>query len=107
VTSYDVQPWTFHLHLGHVHHDNTVDERVDLWHASAAVVHQVNDRLQWILDAGVDTNTDRASHYNPVFVILGAIWSPRPNFDVDIGWRHGEDDHASVDLGLAGLAWRW
>lgn len=107
VTSYDARPWTGHLHLGHLHHNNTVNERTDIWHASAAVVRQQGEKLKLILDAGVDTNTDRNSDYSPVFVTVGAIWSLRPNFDIDAGFRRAHGGDTTSHTSLAGLTARW
>lgn len=107
VTSYDARPWTAHLHFGHLHHNNTLNERTDIWHASAAVVRQQGEKLKLILDGGVDTNTDRNSDYSPVFVLVGAIWSPRPDFDIDAGFRDQHGDGATGHTWLAGLTARW
>ena len=106
-SSYNPAPWTFHLHLGHLHHNNTFNEREDIWHASAAVARQFGDSLQLVLDAGVDTNTDRQVDSDPVFAIIGMIWSPHRQFDIDAGFKIDRTDaHRSRAL-LAGLAWRW
>jgi hypothetical protein len=107
VTTWDLKPWTLHLHLGHLHHNNTFNARVDIWHASAAVVRQLGDSLKLALDAGVDTNTDRAADSDPVFVIAGLIWSLRPDFDLDLGVKTERTDTHRANTLLAGLAWRW
>lgn len=106
VTTYDAAPWSAHLHLGHVHHNNTSNERVDLWHASAAITHQTGERLRLVFDTGVDTHTDPAVDSGPVFVIFGAIWSPWSDFDVDIGLKSERSDVHRAHALLAGLTWR-
>jgi len=107
VTSIDVQPWSFHLHIGHLHHNNTFNERVDLWHASAAVTRAFSESLKLVLDGGIDTNTRREDGSDPVFATLGLIWSPVRNFDIDAGYRIVQTDTIDARSWLAGLTWRF
>ena len=105
--SYATTPWTWLLHLGHVHHNNTFGERVDIWHASAAVVRHVGDSLKLILDTGIDTNTDRRAEADPVFLITGFIYSPRQNFDIDLGYKMESTESLRARTLLTGLTLRW
>jgi hypothetical protein len=107
VTTVDLKPWAFHLHLGHRHNNNTFNERVDIWHASAAASYQVLDSLKLVVDAGVDTNTDRGAGSHPFFAIAGLIWSVRPDFDLDLGVRTERSDTMRAMVALAGMAFRW
>ena len=104
--SYETAPWTWLLHLGHVHHNNTFSERVDIWHASAAAVRQLGDALKLVLDAGIDTNTRNGTTSDPIFAIAGLIWSVRPDFDMDLGLKTERTDSQRANTLLAGLAWR-
>jgi len=106
VTSYKLEDWAFHLHVGHVHNNNTFSERVNVWHGSAAAVYSVVKSVRLILDAGIDTHTERGSASDPVFLITGVIWSPRDNFDVDLGFRWEQGDSTNGRVLLAGLTWR-
>ena len=106
-TSYETAPWTWHLHLGHVHHNNNSNERVDIWHASVAAERQLGKSLKVVLDAGIDTNTQNGSASDPVFAIAGLIWSIRPDFDLDLGFKAERTDQYRASALLAGLAWRW
>lgn len=105
--SYQPGPWNLLLHLGHVHHNNSASERRDIWHASTAVVRQLGEVLQLVVDTGIDTNTDRSARSNPTFLITGLIWSVRNNFDVDLGYRWESSDLQHAHALLAGLALRW
>lgn len=105
--SYQPDPWTLLLHLGHVHHNNAASERRDIWHASAAVVRRLGEVLQLVLDAGIDTNTDRSARSNPTFLTAGMIWSIRKNVDIDLGYRLGSSDTQRLHTLLAGFALRW
>lgn len=105
--SYTTAPWTWHLHLGHVHHNNIFNEREDIWHASASVVRQLGDALKLILDTGIDSNTDRRAKSDPLFLITGFIYSPRQNFDIDVGYKMKSTESLRARSLLAGLTQRW
>lgn len=105
--SYHPGPWNLLLHLGHLHHNNSFNERRDIWHGSAALVRQLGDSFQLVVDTGIDTNTDRSARSNPTFLITGLIWSVRKNLDLDLGYRLESSDSLRARTLLAGLALRW
>jgi hypothetical protein len=107
VSSVDLKPWAFHLHLGHRHNNNLSNDRVNIWHASLATSWQVLEPLKLVLDVGTDTNTDRGTDDHPYFAIAGLIWSVRPNLDIDLGVRTERTDNMRTVATLAGLAFRW
>lgn len=107
VSTYQVEPWAVHLHLGHLHHNNTFNERVDLWHASAAITRKLGHSLKLVLDGGVDTNTRQEEDSHPVFVTLGVIWVPSDHVDLDAGYRLIQTDTLDSRSWLAGLTWHW
>lgn len=95
------------LHLGHVHHNNTFNERENIWHASAAVVRQPGETLRLVFDTGIDTNTEYSAKADPVFLITGLIYSPHQNFDIDVGYKLESTDSSRARTLLAGLTLRW
>jgi Putative MetA-pathway of phenol degradation len=107
VSTYNAAPWSVHLHLGHLHHNNTFNERVNIWHASTGVIRQFGETFKLIVDLGIDTNTARDADWDPAFLITGFIWSPRPDIDVDLGVKFERSDGASAHALLAGLTARW
>lgn len=107
IGSYESGPWAVHLHLGSFQNHNVVDERVHLWHASAALVRHMGEDLKLILDAGIDSHTERGASSDPVFLIAGLIWSLHKNFDIDAGYKLESSDSARAHTLLAGLTWRW
>lgn len=107
VSTYNMAPWAMHLHLGHLHNNNTLNERVNIWHASAAVTRQFGETLKLIVDLGIDTNTAPDTSWDPAFLITGLIWSPRPDIDLDLGVKFERSDGASAHALLAGLTIRW
>lgn len=102
-----IAPWMIHLNLGYKRNENKVDEREDLWHASLAGEMKISKNLKAVANIGVETNPDRASSINPVFIIGGIIYSIRENLDIDFGlksWLNSLDTDYSI---LAGLTWRF
>lgn len=89
VTTVAPEPWAFHLHLGYIRNRNVVGEREKIWHASFSGWRSVNKQLKLAFDAGRTTNTDNAIGTAPAFMILGLIYSPRENFDLDFGIKKG------------------
>lgn len=89
VTTVAPDPWTFNLHLGYIRNRNVLDEREKIWHASFGGWRAVNKNLKLAFDAGRATNTDKTIGTAPAFMILGLIYSPRENFDLDFGVKKG------------------
>ena len=107
VSSYVLEQWAFHLHLGHFHFSNELNSRVNIWHASAAVERKLSGDLRIIIDTGVDTNTDREANKELVFLITGLIYSPRPNLDLDVGYKIEDSDTLRANALLTGITLRW
>jgi hypothetical protein len=102
-----IGPWLIHLNLGYKRNENKVDAREDLWHASLAGEMKITKNFRAVVNVGVETNPDRSSSINPVFIIGGIIYSIRENFDLDFGlksWLQSFDTDYSI---LAGLTLRF
>ena len=107
VSSYALDQWAFHLHLGHFHFSNELNARVNIWHASAAVERKLTDDLRIVIDTGVDTNTDPEAKKELAFLITGLVYSPRPNFDLDLGYKVERTDSLRANALLTGITLRW
>jgi hypothetical protein len=107
VSTYALEQWTFHLHLGYLHFNNTANDRVKIWHASAAAERKLTDDLRIVFNTGVDTNTDREANKELVFLITGLIYSPRPNLDLDVGYKIESTDTLRANALLTGITLRW
>ena len=107
VSTYGLDQWAFHLHLGHFHFSNELNARVNIWHASAAVERKLSDGLRIVIDTGVDTNTDPEANKELVFLITGLIYSPRPNLDLDVGYKIESTDSLRANGLLTGITLRW
>ena len=107
VGSYESGAVAFHSHAGYRYYDNVVDLRTSLWHFSIAATWQVVDPLKLVADLSRDTNPEPGSSSHLDYLIIGAIWTPVKNLDLDIGYRHGTSG-AALDRGvLAGMTLRW
>lgn len=99
--------WAFHGDLGARRNANTVGERSKLYHISAAALVRVAEKVRLALDAGVIRQPDPAKSSDLAFLILGLIYSPAKNLDLDVGWRAALSD-AAVDRTLGvGVTVRW
>lgn len=107
VSSYALEQWAFHLHLGYLHFNNTANDRVKLWHASAAAERKLTDDLKLVIDTGIDTNIDPEAKKELVFLITGLVYSPHTNIDLDVGYKIESTDTLHASALLTGIALRW
>lgn len=107
ITTKEVAPWKFHVNLGYIGNENSLDQRVPLWHASIASEVEVAKGLRLVANTGIQRNTDKGSHTDPAFLLGGIIYSVAENIDIDAGYKYGltkpEVDHTV----LAGLTFRF
>ncbi|VVE58039.1 transporter [Pandoraea iniqua] len=104
---YDLDRWTFLANAGYVWNDNRDGNRKNLWNASAAVLFSVTDKFRVALDVGYQTNTDPTSTTRPAYALVGAIYSPTKDLDLDVGYKRGLNP-ASLDHSVqAGVTIRW
>lgn len=107
VTSYETEPWGYHLHLGYAGNRNVHHERDAIRHASIAVTRMVTESLKLVMDLGRFTTTDRAYDQNTSFLTLGAIYGVNDDFDIDIGLKHGLSAPETDTTLLLGAAFRF
>lgn len=89
ITSYEPAPWALHLHFGYRRHRNIADERQNIRHISLGGWREFGKELKIVGDVGTSTSTDKSSNTDPAFAILGLIYSPRENIDLDFGVKRG------------------
>ena len=95
------------MHVGYLHFNNTANDRVNIWHASAAAERKLTDDLKIVIDTGVYTNADPESNKELVFLVTGLIYSPHPNIDLDLGYKIERSDSLRANVLLSGIALRW
>lgn len=107
VTTFEPKPWAVHLHLGYLWNANVLSEREDLWHASLGGWLWLGERWRIVAEAGTFRNVDPDSTRHPAFAIVGAILSPREDFDLSFGVRTALSRPETDYSLLAGLTLRF
>ena len=108
VISADASPFAIHANLAYTRNRSHPAERRDLYRASAATVWNVNERWQLLLaDLVIDTNINRARSAAFAVVRVGAIFTAKQGFDIDVGWQARLTRAAPVQVLLAGATLRW
>lgn len=106
IGQYEGERWIFLAHAGYRRNSNTVGDRASIGELSGAVLYKVSERLKLLVDANRTTNADPESDQGIRQMVIGAIWSPTKDLDLDIGLRRGND--AAIDRAvMAGITLRW
>ena len=106
ILSYDTEAWAVHSHVGYRRNRNTQEQRENLKHFSVLGMYKPFDALRLGLDLSFDTNPDPGSDKTVRQTVLGAIYSLTKDFDLDIGYRRGNDP--AIDRAfMAGVTLRW
>lgn len=106
VLSYEPGPIAFHSHVGYLY-NNLVGEQRSLWHFSGAVTWQATEQLKLVADIAYDTNPLELGADGVVRTVVGAIYSPVKNVDLDLGVKRGHQRPALGVAVLFGLTLRW
>jgi hypothetical protein len=107
VTSFEMGPSSYHIHLGHIRNRNVHGERDVIQHASLALTREVMEKLKLVVDLGSFTAADRSFDENTNFLTLGAIYSVSEDFDIDIGVKRGLTRPETDTTLLLGIALRF
>jgi hypothetical protein len=93
-------------HVAYVHNRNNIEERVDLWHLSAALRWAATDKLKLVADLARESSPDPAM-LPANEIVYGLTYALRENIDLGIGVKRGLNDSAD-DRGVrAGIKLRW
>ncbi|HMK60290.1 MAG TPA: transporter [Dissulfurispiraceae bacterium] len=107
ITTKELKPWAFHLNLGYIGNENKLDQRVSLWHVSAAAELEVAKGLKLVANTGIQRNTDKSSHTDPAFFLGGVVYSITDNIDIDAGYKYGLTKPEVDNTVLAGITFRF
>lgn len=105
VTTYAIDPWAFHLHVGYTFNPHpAAGERSDTYHGSIAAEYSVSERLRIVSDL----STERSGHPSVGSMVIGLVYSFTPN----LNFRFWLSQKASPESGadhayLLGLALRF
>ncbi|MBN3787039.1 transporter [Burkholderia sp. Ac-20353] len=103
----DVARFSFLANAGITYQPNRQDDLTSIWQVSGAAIYRATDTFQIVVDVGTSRNAERNASANPAFVIAGAIYSPKPWLDLDIGYRRGLNDQTYDHSVMAGVTARW
>jgi len=106
VFSYEPGPVAFHSHLGYLY-NGIEGERRSLWHMSGALTWQATGQLKLVADVAYDTNPIQFGADGVFRTVLGAIYTPVKNVDLDLGIKRGHQQPALDLAWLFGLTLRW
>jgi len=112
ISSKEFEKILLHANIGYLRRDYKLKEdedrlRKDILKASAAVEYKLVDSLRAVGNIEIETNEEKGSSDHPISMVLGAIYSPHEDLDLDIGIRFGLNDSAEDIAGLAGITWRF
>lgn len=113
IMSYESDYFCMHLNLGYIRNENNQNERQDLWHGSLAFeVMLVKDYLKFVVNTGLERNSDKRSRLQDVFVLGGFVISPTDICDFDVGFKYNIETNGSESPGadytvLAGFTVRF
>ena len=104
----EMGPWTFLANLGYIRNETDSDsDEKNIWHVSAAVTYAVNDQWKIVADLVADRNADKDADNDPVGTIIGLIYSPTKDIDLDIGVKAGLSSSDTDWSLLAGTTFRF
>jgi hypothetical protein len=97
VASQEIGPLAFHLNLGYMRNETEYVAQRDIWHASLAAEWRIGKAFKIICNSGVDTNLEKGTTTDPIFILGGVVYSVSDRLDLDFGIRQG--------IGEPGLDW--
>ncbi len=107
IISKEMNPWAFHLNLGYIRNENTLNAEKDIWHASIASTFAVTDNLKAVANLGVESNRDELANSDPAFFLAGLIYTLSKDLDLDCGIKYGLNASETDYTVLAGMTWRF
>jgi hypothetical protein len=107
IGSYQPGPLAIHADLGYRRNRNTLGSRESLSHVSAAVLYTASPRLKLVADASADSNPLPAAYGTLRYSVIGFIYSPSADLDLDAGVQFRLDGAADDHSLLLGLTLRW
>lgn len=104
----DVAPIAMHANIGYTRNHADSVERRDLYHASAAAVWTVDASWRLLLaELATDTNVDNTQSVWPSVARVGAIYTVKKGFDIDIGYQARLNYAAPSRVILVGVTAHW
>ena len=116
ILTHEAKPWVFLANLAYARARfklpaDAEANREDLWRISAGVAYYLRDNVRLVGEAGARTNGAKDDPFLPGrtgnFAMLGVIYSPSDDVDLDVGVRK-RLNRAEFDTAiLVGATFRW
>lgn len=94
-------------HLGYTHNRNRIGERTSLWHASAALLYALTEKLRLVADYGRDSSPDPTGGAHSRELVVGTTYAISERMDLGVGIKKGLSDAAHDKSVRAGIKIRW
>jgi predicted porin len=107
ILSKEYEKLNFHINGGYIRNENKNNERKNIYHFSIAAIYKICGKTNIVTDLGGERNTDKNSNTDPLYGIIGVIYSLNDNFDIDFGYKDGLNSSETDNTYLFGLTWRW
>ena len=107
IATKEAEPFTVHGNLGYIRNENNAGEEKNLWHISVAGEYAVAKGTRLIGNVGIEKNPDPIDNDDPAFGLVGVIYSPKENIDLDAGIKVGLTDPEDDLALLVGVAIRF
>lgn len=106
IGTYEGERWTLQGHAGYRRNRNTVGERESQSQVAGAVQYKLAERWVPLLDVSRTTHPDLSVRTGVYQYVLGVLWQPRKDLDLDVGYRRS--NFGALDRALmAGVTLRW
>ena len=112
IATKEIDPFTFYINLGYTHNryklrEDEVSNEKNIWSISLAGTYQISEKLQVVVNIGVERNPDKESGTDPSFALIGLTYSITPALDVDLGFKAGLSGTETDATLLTGLTMRF
>jgi predicted porin len=105
--AYEAGKVELRAHIGYTDNRNRIGERRSLWHASAAALYSLTEKLRLIADYGKDSQPDPTAASHPRQFVVGATYALSGRIDLGFGLKSGVNDAADDRALRAGIKLRW
>ena len=106
--SIDLAPFALHANTGYTRNRADSMARRDLYHASAAAMWTLDATRRLLLaELSADTNVDIRRSTPPAVARVGAIYTVKKGFDIDLGYQTRLNWSATSRELLIGITARW
>ncbi len=99
--------FAFDQNLGYLRNNNSIGERKDLWHLSAAVEMQAAEKFRAVVNFGAQTDPDPPANRAGSFALAGGIYRFSKCLDISGGVKRGLSSPEPDIAYLLGLTFRY